>query len=713
MLGEKLTDITGSRYLINKNEQEKILNDIKVGIWRIELAADQLPQLYGDTSLYASLGAEPRLNPEQLYAYWHERIEPAYLTYVDKAIERLVKTGQPAEVEYIWDHPQRGKTVVRCDATLASRQEAGKVTMLGLHRDITDKLVNSARPEDGHHIVDFYKMSLCGKYLIRAYEEIFLVNPETKVIQLIAYRQKLCSQIEDGKSILDVVDKCVVPEDQEKVRKLFSAEAIGKIIAKKGSASVDFKRGKSCGRDQWLRGTLRAVQINGVDELLFIVQDIQSEYTLKELKEESEDMLYSLIQEGAAVYKYDTESQRLQILKYGEESTGKGSVSSRLSLTGLAEQLCTHYVAAAECANVKAFLSCENINSCVKEKRKQSISLSLDTAYFQYDYVKISVLPSFKLQKRAYLVIELMEPKERMYPILEAYIRDMADHFYCIDLKTGYFFQIISGKDVYGVPPREGNNYQEEMIKHVDRFVPEEDRAFVKEQMSPAFILKALENKKEFSFTKSFLGEHGEIRRKLVAYKPLDRSKGRVLLQRVDITDRYDREQLLEKAKMESMTDPLTQLYNRLGSERLIKKAMLASDAVKHAVLVMLDLDNFKKINDQFGHPAGDWILREAALSLKECFRAGDIIGRLGGDEFIIFCSNIQDKKGIHLLLERVAKKLNIAYENETESVTVTASVGATFYEGQSFEELYKEADAALYHAKKIESKYALFEDVK
>lgn len=59
-----------------------------------------------------------------------------------------------------------------------------------------------------------------------------------------------------------------------------------------------------------------------------------------------------------------------------------------------------------------------------------------------------------------------------------------------------------------------------------------------------------------------------------------------------------------------------------------------------------------------------------------------------------------------------MVKKLNIAYESEAESVTVTASVGATFYEGQSFEELYKEADAALYHAKKIDGKYALFEDV-
>lgn len=588
---------------------------------------------------------------------------------------------------------------------LINENERGKI-----REDIADGIWRIEPAEDDHHIVDFYKMSLCGKHLIQAYEEVFLVDPETKAIQMIAYRQKHCSQIEDGKSILGVIDQCVIPEDQEKVRKLFSAETIEEIIAKKGSASVDFKRGTYCGRYQGVRGTLRAVQINGLDELLFIVQDIQSEYTLKELKEESEDMLHSLIHEGAAIYEYDTESQRLQILKCDEESAGRGSVSAQLSLTGLVEQLCIHYIAAAEWAKVKAFLSCENINSCVKERRRQSISLSLDTAYFQYDYVKISVFPSSRLRKRAYFVIELMDPKERMYPILEAYIQDTADYFYCVDLKTGYFFQIICSKEV-SASPKEGSNYWEQTVRYIDHFVPEEERAFVKEQMNPATILKELENKREFSFTKSCIGTNGEIRKKQVTYKLLDRARGRVVMQRTDITDQYDRERLLEKVKLESMTDPLTQLYNRLGSERLIKKTMHEANAENHAVLLILDLDNFKKINDRFGHPAGDRILGEVALNLKECFRAGDIIGRLGGDEFIIFCSNIQDKTGVHLLLERVVKRLNITYEKEAESVTVTASVGAAFYVGQSFEELYKEADAALYHAKKIDSKYALFED--
>lgn len=704
-------DKTDNRYIINETEREKILKDIEIGVWRIELMPDQPPRMYGDTNMYAILGAELKLSPEQLYEHWHTRIEPVYCSYVDKAVERLISTGWPVEVEYMWNHPQYGKTIVRCNATISSGQGDGKKVMLGLHRDITDKLVNNIWLHTGHYIVDYYKMSYCGKYLIKAYEDIFQVDIETKAIHLIAYKRDHCQVFQDGRSILEVIDHCVLPEDREKVRELFSDESIKEVIIKKSSVSADFGMGGHCGRHKWVRGTLHTVQINGVDELLFVLQDIQNEYKLKRLKEEKEDVLYSIIHKHSVIYEYDVGTRRMQILKHDTADINKPDAASYQSLQELADGLCVHYLDSSVWSEAKAFLSHENIRNCVEEEHKKSVSLLLDTTYFQYDYIKASVLLSSKSKGKVYLVLEQTNKEERLYPILESYIRDTVDHFYCIDLKKDYFFRFIGNKETYDMPPKEGHNYTQETLKYVERFVPEEDREFVKKQMSLEVILKALEDKQEFSFVESILGEDGGIQKKLVTYSPLDLSKGYVLMKRTDITDLHNTERALEKVRRESMTDPLTQLWNRLGSERLIKKALSTIDCSKNAVLIMVDLDNFKEVNDRFGHPVGDKILCEAAQKLRECFRSRDIIGRLGGDEYIIFLQEMTCKTDIHPVLERVVRELNIVCKNETESVMVTPSVGATFCKGQSYEELYREADIALYHSKKGKNRYSLYEE--
>lgn len=703
---------TDNRYTINENERKKILDDIKVGIWRIEYEPERLPQLYGDANMYAILGAEPDMQPEELYQHWHERIEPVYLSYVDKAVERLITTGHPVEVEYIWRHPQYGKTVVRCDATLSSQAGSRKIVMLGMHRDITHKIDSNMIQDDEYCVFDYYKMTHCGKHLIRAYEDISLVDIETKKIYLIACREKHCQALEDGKSLLELIGECIPLEDREEVYKLFSDASIREIVAKNSSMSVDFRRGVRCGRHRWVRGTLYTVQINGIAELLFAVQDIQNEYTLKRLKEEKEDMLYSFIHDRSVIYECDTETQQLQILKHDVKNIKESVASSRLSLPELAEKLCTHYADGSEWSEIKTFLSYGNIRNCVEKKSKKFISFPICGAYLRHDYIKISVLPSSKSKTKAYIAMELMDQKERLYPILESYIRDMNDHFYYIDLKTDYFFQFIGSTQEDKGASREGYNYTEETIKDIERFVLEEDRELARKQMSPEFILKELENKEEFSFVVGVMTKHGEIRKKLLTYKTFDISKGCVLMQKTDVTDMYNKDLLLKKAQRESMMDTLTQLYNRLGSERMIKKALTETDENKNSVLIMLDLDNFKEVNDKFGHPMGDQILCEAAQKLKECFRSGDIIGRLGGDEYIIYLPNMLNKADIYPVLKRVVEKLSILCKNETESVIVTASVGAAFFRGQSYERLYKEADIALYHSKKEKNKYSLFEDV-
>ena len=121
----------------------------------------------------------------------------------------------------------------------------------------------------------------------------------------------------------------------------------------------------------------------------------------------------------------------------------------------------------------------------------------------------------------------------------------------------------------------------------------------------------------------------------------------------------------------------------------------------------MIDLDNFKQFNDSRGHQAGDELLISVAEKLKFIFRSGDIIGRLGGDEFMVFCNDFKKEEQIIKKLQKMCKELTFEYEE----VTVTASIGACFIESNeiTFSELYANADNALYNSNKnVRNTYTL-----
>ncbi|MCM1043949.1 MAG: sensor domain-containing diguanylate cyclase [Candidatus Gastranaerophilales bacterium] len=149
-------------------------------------------------------------------------------------------------------------------------------------------------------------------------------------------------------------------------------------------------------------------------------------------------------------------------------------------------------------------------------------------------------------------------------------------------------------------------------------------------------------------------------------------------------------------------TDLLTGLNNKIATERKIAEYMAANQD-SQAMMVVLDVDNFKKINDTLGHSFGDEVLRELGHRLRAMFRASDILGRLGGDEFIILLKDIRETAQI----EREGKKLEEFFHHfevgEYVKYSVTASLGAAVFprDANDFEGMYKAADSALYVAKR------------
>ena len=163
-------------------------------------------------------------------------------------------------------------------------------------------------------------------------------------------------------------------------------------------------------------------------------------------------------------------------------------------------------------------------------------------------------------------------------------------------------------------------------------------------------------------------------------------------------TDKEKRASLEAKAD----TDLLTDLYNKAATERKIKE-YIAAHPDEQALMFVLDIDNFKKINDTMGHAFGDEVLRAVGTMIKTEFRASDIIGRTGGDEFTIFLKNVKEEEELKKQVERILRFFSNLQVGEYVKYSPNASIGAAVFprDAGDFESLYKAADAALYVAKK------------
>lgn len=149
-------------------------------------------------------------------------------------------------------------------------------------------------------------------------------------------------------------------------------------------------------------------------------------------------------------------------------------------------------------------------------------------------------------------------------------------------------------------------------------------------------------------------------------------------------------------------TDLLTGLNNKLATERKIKDYM-AQNTNKQSMMFLFDIDNFKKINDTMGHAFGDEVLRSLGTQIGAIFRASDIVGRVGGDEFMVFLKDISSDEDILKEARKVENFFKSFQAGEYVKYKATASIGVAIFpqEGEDFETLYKAADQGLYKAKK------------
>jgi diguanylate cyclase (GGDEF)-like protein len=149
--------------------------------------------------------------------------------------------------------------------------------------------------------------------------------------------------------------------------------------------------------------------------------------------------------------------------------------------------------------------------------------------------------------------------------------------------------------------------------------------------------------------------------------------------------------------------DSLTNLYNRRVFNELLDKSIASCSRIKNSLaLLLIDLDNFKLTNDSFGHIHGDELLKQFSGRLVSLSRKGDILSRVGGDEFTLISLHLKSPSSARHLAERILNELNSPYPIKGKLITVTVSIGIAIFpdDGANSEDLFRKADLAMYKAK-------------
>ena len=168
---------------------------------------------------------------------------------------------------------------------------------------------------------------------------------------------------------------------------------------------------------------------------------------------------------------------------------------------------------------------------------------------------------------------------------------------------------------------------------------------------------------------------------------------------------------LTRKINIQKDTDELTGINNKAAVTRGINE-YLKDKKQNKGVMIILDVDRFKAINDNYGHDVGDSVISQMGTLLKRQFVNDEIIGRFGGDEFLVFVKNTDSKETAAIIADNVisdaAKNIKVV-----DGYSVSVSLGMAIYQGEenNYSEIFKKADIALYRAKADkEKRYCIYQ---
>lgn len=267
-----------------------------------------------------------------------------------------------------------------------------------------------------------------------------------------------------------------------------------------------------------------------------------------------------------------------------------------------------------------------------------------------------------------------------------------------IDMKTGNMEIIRTNEDIEELLGDDRSDFPGRSQELAARVSSERSRDLVMKFMEYDTLPERLAGAN--SITQEFMDDKGRwIRLRFVVVSRDKDNEIEQLLWMFESIDEDRKQQ--EKLRLLSETDLMTGIRNR-GSGEVTIRQMIAEG--RQGMFMLLDADDFKSVNDNFGHGVGDKVIIAIADSLRSAFRESDVVFRLGGDEFAVFAEGITDEEVANKVIGRFVEALSNADLPELQGRIITTSIGATFYtdiHSDTFEEIYQRADEGTYDSKR------------
>lgn len=289
--------------------------------------------------------------------------------------------------------------------------------------------------------------------------------------------------------------------------------------------------------------------------------------------------------------------------------------------------------------------------------------------------------------------------------VVDRYVYNNCDYFIYLDAKNNSYTMFSGSSDGTPLPPAQCNDYATELVKYAEAFVVPEDRQMVIREMRIERVLEQLSVNGLHAFYCGVLDPVRGYTRKRLEYRYYDQPSGMILLSRSDVTAIYREQQehqsALEAALLRAQTDPLTGLLNYQGTLERVSETL--AQQRESTAFLFIDLDNFKMVNDTLGHGMGDEFLRRVAAVLRQEAQPSDVLGRVGGDEFVVLLSGVSSadmaKKRVQRLCDAIAQ---LADSDYFLHLPVSCSVGIALApdEGSDYNILAQKADQRAYKIK-------------
>ena len=335
-----------------------------------------------------------------------------------------------------------------------------------------------------------------------------------------------------------------------------------------------------------------------------------------------------------------------------------------------------------------------------------------------YEWVKLKTCHLGNLGRDAYTIVVFLEPAGQERAMELEYMRK-SDFYEAILSETVAFAEVDveSGCLTFsgGLWASYVKEFQKHLVdlrkllqKHIQENVYFEDREQYRKYLEISYM-KEMSQKgihtKKHSFRRYVNGKLCWMELVLHVFQDRFTENIYALLYLKNVDAVKKRELAQERA---AERDPLTNVYNRSAFEQEVVRFMESKKDAKGALLI-LDMDDFKRINDRFGHLKGDETLQFFTGILQNTFRKGDLIGRLGGDEFLVFVKQVTDKEVMDKRMNQLFGKFH-----QIKEEAFTCSVGISFVQGEQFDyrDALGKADKAMYNSKKKgKNQYSYFEE--